>query len=177
MSLEKRRYDRQERARDDKAQTVLGPQGPRPNPLKLARKSETLLDPSKKVTCPFCLGLEELRLFLVSTKKGISRALGKCPMCGKGLRLRTLVEMVKWGPREYAEFVAPYASSGFWQKVPWETWKKRLFIMGWTQLFWDHYHELRGQDEGESFSEYVDRKGQEEAEEYARSQVNVSDEK
>jgi hypothetical protein len=171
VSLEQRRYKRQERARYDKAQTVLSKTGAAPNPRAYSVKAQALVDPHKKVTCPFCLGLEEFRLFLVSTKKGLSRALGKCPMCGKGLRLRTLVEMVKWGPREYAEFVAPYASDGFWQKVPLETWKKRLFIMGWTQPFWDHYHELRGQDEGESFSEYVDRKGQEEAEEYARSQV------
>jgi transcription elongation factor Elf1 len=147
MSLESRRYKRQERARYDKAQTVLTEEGPAPNPRNYARKAQALVDPAKKVTCPFCLGLDEFRLFLVSTKKGVSRALGKCPMCGKGLKLRTLVEMVKWGPREYAEFVAPYASDGFWQKVPWDVWKDRLKIMGWTQPFWDRYHELRPQDE------------------------------
>jgi hypothetical protein len=86
------------------------------------------------------------------------------------MRLKTLMDMLKWGPREYAEFVAPYASDGFWKKCKWEVWKKRLFLMKWTQEFWTRYHELRGQDTNESFSDYIDRKGREDAEEYARSQ-------
>lgn len=170
MSLEHRRYERQEKARFDRAQSVLTELGAAPNPRRYTVTASSLVDPNKKVTCPFCLGLEQFRGFLVSTKKGFSRSLGKCPLCGEGMRLKTLMDMLKWGPREYAEFVAPYASEGFWKKCKWETWKKRLFLMKWTREFWDRYHELRGQGENESFSDYIDRKGREDAEEYARSQ-------
>jgi transcription elongation factor Elf1 len=166
-----RRYLRQESARYDKAQAILTPEGVGPNPRAYSMRAQVLVEPQKKVTCPFCLGLEEFRLFLVSTKKGLSRSLAKCPLCLNGMRLKTLVDMLKWDAKKYAEFVAPYASDGFWKKCKFDVWKKRLLIMGWTQEFWDRYHELRGQAETESFSAYMSRKGREEADEYAHSQA------
>jgi hypothetical protein len=147
MSLEHRRYLRQEKASFDRAQTVLTEKGAAPNPRTFTVKHLALPDLNKRVTCPFCLGLEKFRLFLVSTKKGYSRSMGKCPLCGEGMRIKTLTDMLKWGPREYAQFVAPYASDGFWKKCKWEVWKERLALMKWTEEFWSRYHELRGTSE------------------------------
>jgi hypothetical protein len=40
------------------------------NPSKFATIQEKGIDPFKKGTCPFCLGISQLRLFLISTKEG-----------------------------------------------------------------------------------------------------------
>jgi len=79
------------------------------------------------------------------------------------------MEMRKWTAKQYADWVYPYSHSGFWQKVKFETWKKRLFLMGWTEEFWDHYKELRADDGSESYSDYMNRKGREDAEEHTRN--------
>lgn len=132
-----------EKLEGDKDQALLGQYVALPNPRKYASRSEGLPNPNKKVTCPFCLGMSPFRLFLTSTKHGISRSLGKCPLCHLGMRLRTLASMDSWGPKDYASFVAPYAADGFWKKINFDTWKKRLSLMGWTEEFWDQYHEIR----------------------------------
>jgi hypothetical protein len=110
------------------------------------------------VTCPFCLGMDKLRVFLISTKKGYNRAQGKCPLCGNGARLQTLVYMTSWTPEQYAAFVYPYARMGFWKKINaigFGTWKKRLQMMGWTERFWNEYKRLRGDlEEEEKEKEY-----------------------
>lgn len=175
MGLERRRYLRQEHAKQDKAQFILCEKGAAPNPKPRLVAVESLMDPIKKITCPFCLGLEAFRLFLVSGKKGISRSNAKCPMCGQGMRLGTLMQMQKWGPKQYAEFVAPYSTMGFWSKCKFQVWKRRLLIMGWTSEFWKRYHELRGEseeDKTESFTDYINRKGKEDAEEFAAREAN-----
>lgn len=123
----------------------------------------------KQVTCPFCLGLSDFRKFLVSTKTGISRSMGNCPLCKQEMYLKTLLGMSKSDAKGYAKWIFNY--KGFWKKIKFAQWKDRLQLMGWTNEFWDEYKVLKGeqqQEEGsdESFTDYINRKGQETAEEW-----------
>lgn len=166
MSQEHKRYRMQERARRDPHQMVLKNSGIDKNPSHYTIvESSMAINPKKKVTCPFCLGLEELRLFLVSGKKGISRGTAKCPLCGLSFRMKTLVSMARWTPKEYADWVFEYSHAGFWSKVTFDTWKGRLFLMGWSSDFWDEYKALKGEPEeagsGEGYADYMNRKGRE----------------
>jgi transcription elongation factor Elf1 len=165
LSLERRRYLRRERVHTDPHQAILVDSGIAKNPsLYTTSETSTLFSPRKKVTCPFCLGLEEFRQFLVSTKKGISTGSAKCPLCGLGFRMKSLVGMAKWTPKEYADWVYAYTADGFWKKVKFDTWKKRLFLMGWTNDFWLRYKELKGEDQkNESYTDYLDRAQREQA--------------
>lgn len=164
-SLEERRYRRQEAAKMDKSQTVFSPEGLKPNPItRVIKVMDTVLPLMKKVTCPFCLGLSPFRQYLVSTKKGISKSVGKCPLCDQGMFLKTLVGMDSWTATQYAGWVQPYSRNGFWKKVNFEVWKRRLQLMGWTQEFWDRYKELKGDDGSEGYGDYMERKQREEHE-------------
>ncbi len=100
--------------------------------------------PTEQFACPFCLGIRMLRSYFISTKKGIHQGMGKCPECENKFRFRTLTEITT--ATQYAEFAYPYSASGFWQKVPWNKWKDRLYRIGWTREFWHRYHELKGED-------------------------------
>jgi transcription elongation factor Elf1 len=156
----------QERARRDSQQMVLKNSGIDKNPsLYTVVESSMAINPKKKVTCPFCLGLEEFRKFLVSTKKGISTGTAKCPLCGVTFRMKSLVGMAKWTAEEYAKWVYNYSKEGFWSKVNFNTWKGRLKLMGWTNDFWDAYNILKGEDmdESEPYTDYLDRVQREEA--------------
>jgi hypothetical protein len=169
VSLDHRRYVRQEHAKKDKEQTVFfkdatGETNFKGNPRTWATFTERGIDPFKDVTCPFCLGLNKLRLFLISTKKGYDRGRGKCPLCDQGIKLQTLINMSSWTPEQYAAFVFDYRRSGFWQKIQFSTWKKRLGMMGWTRQFWDEYKKLKGESSDESYVDMTNRLGEEDAE-------------
>jgi hypothetical protein len=174
-SREGRRYKAAEEAKHDKNQLMFSSLGSlKPNPNIVVIAHETLLPLEKDVSCPFCLGLSEFRKFLISNKQGISRKLGKCPLCSCGMELDSLVKMSKFEAKGYAKWVFNY--KGFFKKVPsFNTWKGRLQLMGWTQQFWDTYKQLKGeqQEEGgseESFTDYVNRRGRETAEEWNKQE-------
>lgn len=148
---EARKYRRREIAKKDLQQTVFGGKQElviETNPHKFAVLTERSIDPYLKVTCPFCLGINPLRLFLISTKKGYNRGLGKCQMCGQGVKFRTLLWMHKASVQDYAKWVFEYRTSGFWQKIKFELWSKRLGMMKWTQPFWLEYKRLKGEADG-----------------------------
>jgi hypothetical protein len=119
----------------------------------------TSVDYNMRVRCPFCLHDDRLQAFLVSTKKGISQARAECPECHNGMMMKSLTS--EWTPEQYAEWAYPYAGSGFWQKVPFETWKKRLHEIGWSHRFWERYKALKGSDESEDYFDYLDRQQEE----------------
>jgi hypothetical protein len=143
LSLEHRKFLRQERAKQDLQQQIFAAGAIKENPHRWATFTEKGLDPYKYVTCPFCLGFNPLRLFLISNKKGYNRHHGRCPLCKQQMKLQTLFKAMT-SPEQYAVFAYPYAKMGFWQKVPFDTWKKRLGMMGWTERFWNEYKRLRG---------------------------------
>jgi hypothetical protein len=161
----------QEKAKHDKHQMMFSSGATlKPNPNIVVIAHETLLPLDKEVSCPFCLALVEFRKFLVSTKTGISRSMGKCPLCGQGMYLKSLTLMANTTARGYAKWVFNY-KGGFWHKINFSQWKGRLQLIGWTQEFWDEYKALKSEqqeegDETESFSDYVNRKGQEAAAEW-----------
>lgn len=168
-SQEHKNYLRVEKAKHDKSQMVLCPSGIKVNPNVVVVAHEILLPLNKDVSCPFCLGLSEFRKFLVSNKQGISRSMGRCPLCGNGLQLKSLYRMSKTDAKGYANWVFNY--KGFWHKINFNQWKGRLQLMGWTSDFWDQYKALKGEqqeegDETESFTDYINRKGQEQADEW-----------
>lgn len=171
MSIqEHKRYVRGEEVKHDKNQLMFSSSGQlKANPNIVIISHETLLPLDKQMSFPFCLGLSEFRKFLVSNKQGISRNLGKCPLCRNGLYLQSLFKMSKFTGKGYADWVFSY--KGFFKKIKWNEWRGRLKLIGWTQEFWDRYHELKGEREEEggpedSFMDYINRKGEEAAAEW-----------
>jgi transcription elongation factor Elf1 len=143
MSREHRHYLRGEKASYDKQQTVLAPQGIEMNPREHAKMFSNP-EYDKKVLCPFCLALAPMHKFLIKAKRGFNKGTGKCPECAQGMRLQTLMELLKWNAEQYAEWIFEYVSSGYWSKCTFDIWKKRLSSLGMSQRFWDRYHTLKG---------------------------------
>lgn len=107
------------------------------------------------VSCPFCLFAAKIQAFLVSSKKGFSYALAKCPECKNGMRMDSLT--TNWTPTQYAEWCFEYARSGFWQKVPFNKWNDRLRKLGISGEFWARYKELKHENVSETVEEYYER--------------------
>jgi transcription elongation factor Elf1 len=144
-TLEHQRYLRQESAKADSLQTIFDVQGiirRKPKPLK-----RRPLDIQETVNCPFCLYEGQLRLFLISTKKGLSIREAKCPECKNTMYMDTLT--AERTITEYALWVFQYAKSGFFKKIPFQTWAMRLKILGVSQDFWDAYKRYRGDNDEE----------------------------
>jgi hypothetical protein len=164
MSKEHRKYQREQQAYKDKQQTKFGETGlPR---LIIKQKSNvyTILDTNMQVMCSFCLYQDNLRKFLVSTKKGISQTKAKCPECKGGMMMRTLTADMT--PEQYAEFCYGYSRSGFWYKVPFTKCKERLAQLGWSTQFWNRYMQLKGENQSvESYEAFIQRKQREQYEE------------
>jgi transcription elongation factor Elf1 len=136
-------FKREFAAHEDKQQTQFTKSGAVVlNPNVNAKIEQKKIDFTKKVTCPFCLTWTQLSKFLISTKKGYNQGLGKCSECGHNMRLGTLFNLGRWTPEEYAKFVVEYPAGAFWKRVPFETWKRRLFLMGWSERFWLEYRKL-----------------------------------
>ena len=105
----------------------------------------TQLQPEKIMICPFCLGQHKTMKFYISKKNGIDKRLGKCPECQNQMLLKTLISMLKWNAQEFAKWVYDYRLSGFWQKVNFNVWKKRLFDLNMSYEFWEEYKNLKGE--------------------------------
>lgn len=169
MSKEHRKYVRELKIKRDLQQACFSPDGAvQQRPQVISRQAQ--VDFSRIVFCPFCLCEAKLQAFLISSKEGISQSRAQCPECGNGMMMRSVT--ATWTPKTFAEWVFDYAGSGFWQKCKWELWKKRLQDKGWTQAFWNRYRELKGSgsDEAESYTEYMNRQGEEAAAEWNREQ-------
>jgi hypothetical protein len=107
--------------------------------------------------CPFCLETSKLKNFVIgrgfkTTKTKLDFTLAECPHCKNRMWWKTLITMLKWNAKEYAEFVFGYRHSGFWKKIPdFNKWKIRLFKIGFSYSFWLRYNELNGtQEENEN---------------------------
>ena len=130
-----------------------------------------MIQTDKMVFCPFCLGKHQLSKFLISTKHGYSRKLGKCPECENGMLLETLARMLKWNATEYAEFAYYYPNALFWKKVSsqFNKWKQKLYDLGMAQQFWGKYKELKQQN---AYSEYTQIDTEENYNEFLERQKN-----
>ena len=145
MSREERKYRMRQSVKADLAQMTFGANGVVAARARVAIKSSSV-NVNKQVFCPFCLSDNIVQKFLVSGKKGISQSKALCPACGVGMMLRNVIR--KWTPESYAEWAFGYAKSGFWQKIKFADWNKKLAEKGWAQPFWDRYKALKGTDSG-----------------------------
>jgi len=145
--VSRRKWLREQKAKDDNKQATLNPTTSTGVQLKQPPKPVEFATIDYPVMCPFCLHIGKINEFLINTTHGYHRGLGKCPECKNGMRLSTLT--VEWTPEQYAEFAYPYSTDGFWQKVPFEKWKERLHKIGWAHRFWTRYKQLKGEGEEE----------------------------
>ena len=67
-------------------------------------------------------------------------------------------------PEQYADCVYDYRSSGFFQKIKFDAWKKRLWEVGWSMRFWTRYKALKGEDADKTFDGKLDFATREEEE-------------
>jgi hypothetical protein len=141
--LEKKRFDREEKAKLDNQQSVLVDSGVKTKDLQFATGEARALDFNKKVNCPICLSWSLLTKFVVSTERGYDKDSGKCPECKNEVQLKNLFHLNQMKPEEYAKFIVDYPAWQFWKKCPREAWKKHLAIMGWAQTFWSEYRKLK----------------------------------
>lgn len=167
-SRERRKYLREEMAKGDYSQACFTRDG-RLEALRAAVFTEQSgMDLNKIVFCPFCLTDNKLQRFLVSTKKGISNSRAHCPNCDEGMLLFSLLH--DWTPETYAKWVFEYSRSGFWKKVNFEAWKRRLFERGWSEAFWEIYRQLKADNPSESYEDMMNRKGQEAAQQWQQEE-------
>lgn len=157
--MPKSKWKRQMKAIDDKQQMILEPTSPTGATIRPRDTITFTPVHTKPVTCPFCLYTATIEQFLISTKKGLHKALGKCSECNNKMRLKTLTR--EWTPEQFAEWCHEYSASGFWSKVPFAKFRTRLYRMGWSRRFWERYKELKGEDTTESYEDMVNREAKE----------------
>ena len=160
--LQEKKWRVQSKCSEDKQQSVFcvanESVGLKENPSKFATITQKGIDPFLNVRCPFCLSHLPLTKFLITRydgkgrSKGFDRGKGKCPECGQGMRLQTLMSMRTWmlakspeaGILLYAAWVYEYRRSGFFQKIKFAQFNSMLKSMGWSRDFWDEYKRLKG---------------------------------
>lgn len=141
------------KARRDASQMVIAPkektgQKRRGKPIPAEFKMKT-----GKFHCPFCLHIDVLTAFLVTTKKGWSRSNGRCPECQEGFRLHSLT--MRMMPAEFGEWVYNYPAFRFWRKCSFEKFSRRLKMLGWAYPFWKAYKALKESDTSETYEEHL----------------------
>ena len=156
-----KKYVREQKAKTDEQQALLNPKNPsfiQPKHKIEVNMAETF---SGVYRCPFCLGLNKISAYLISTKKGYHKGLGHCPECNNQMQLKTLT--AEMTPEQFADFAFNYSSSGYWQKVLFSKFNERLKLIGWLERFWTEYKKLKGDSQTESYAEYAERTQREQA--------------
>src|SRR3972149_1924676 len=159
MSKGHKKWLRQEKAHDDKHQATFGASSQLLPTDAQTMKAQFTDKTDQQVMCPFCLYQDQLLAFLINRKKGYDRRLGMCPECKAKSMIRTLTEDIT--PEQYADFAYSYKGYGFWQKVKFETWKERLWAIGWAGRFWERYKQLKGENQQEPYEDMINRQAQE----------------
>jgi transcription elongation factor Elf1 len=159
--MTKSKYKREQAAIDDKQQATLNPKSPTFIAEKQDQKTTIVQAHSGKYYCPFCFHKDDIGIYLISTKKGFHKSLGKCPECGNEMQIKTLT--ADMSIEQYAEFVFGYSKSGFWQKINFKKFNERLKAIGWSERFWLKYKQLKGDDTNETYEEMLYRSQEEDA--------------
>jgi DNA-directed RNA polymerase subunit RPC12/RpoP len=102
----------------------------------------SLINESNFYICPFCLN--NSNKFIIENK-----GLIKCPNCSNFMRMKTLVFVKDCTNQEYAKWVYEYRLSGFFKKINFEQWAKKLKDLGISYEFWEEYKKLKGEYEEE----------------------------
>jgi len=154
-----RKYKREQKAYYDRLQTILTPNGLKVKEKRPTHATFVYKNPDMQVMCPFCLHIDPLHKFLISTKQGYHKGMGQCPECKNQMRFESLTS--EWTPEQYAEWVYPYSASGFWQKIPYKTWSERMRKIGWAWRFWARYKQLKGEEPHETYAEHMEKEQEE----------------
>jgi transcription elongation factor Elf1 len=155
------KWDREQKAKEDKQQAKLNPKSPSFIQVKQETKTDIIQLHTGEYYCPFCLHKDRINKYLISTKKGYHKGLGKCPECGNQMQFKSLT--AAWTPEQFAEWAYQYSASGYWQKVPFSKFNSRLRQIGWLERFWARYRQLKGSDDNESYTEHIEREQREQA--------------
>ena len=79
----------------------------------------------------------------------------KCPNCSNFTRLKTLLFVKDCTNQEYAKWVFDYRLSGFFKKINFELWTKKMHKLGMSYEFWEKYKELKGENINEDKDELI----------------------
>jgi hypothetical protein len=99
---------------------------------------KSVIDFNTKVLCPYCLTDNTLDKFKKDRQWYI------CPYCKNKLITKTLLNIIKMNPKEFAMWVFNYRLSGFFSKINFKEFNKKLYQFGISQEFWAEYKNLRG---------------------------------
>jgi hypothetical protein len=130
---------------NDIYQSILTENGILPNPNKFAKEFFKDKVKNKMLICPFCLTPQYLSQF------SFDRGYYKCPKCKSRTTEKTLSLMFdifnfpKINIDEFAKWVFGYRVNGFFQKVNFQEWNKKLHDLGVSYDFWDYYKKLKGE--------------------------------
>lgn len=119
------------------------------------------------VYCPFCLHSGTLLSFAKTTKKGASEKSFICPECGAGMRKESLT--ATWTPTQHAEWLYDMVANWHgYNRVKWSKLSERLKLYGLADEFWTAWKaakQKRKESSPEAYSEYMNRRGEEFAQE------------
>jgi len=150
-------------AADDNRQMMLSPT----STLGIKRREPPIVVSGRIYTgpffCPYCLDIGRLGEFRVQVKRGWSQKMAKCPECNQRMRMTTLTKDMT--PEDYADWVFQMSFSGFWQRVDFYEWNRRLRLLGWSYRFWQRYKQLKGEQGLEAQIKEMERQQKEWAEE------------
>jgi len=163
MVKHKSKYQREYDIRQDKQQCKLDPLSKTGIKFKPQDIIEVTVAHKSIYLCPFCLHRGKIEEYLISTKKGYHKGLGKCPECNNKMQLKTLTSNMT--PEQFAEYAHGYRTSGYWSKVPFSKFNERLKEINWAIRFWGKYRQLKGESTDESYDDYIQRKQYEQAKE------------
>jgi hypothetical protein len=103
---------------------------------------DAIINNSKFWICPFCL--ETSNKFTIE-----AHGLVKCPNCENLMKVKTILFVKDCSNKQYANWVFNYRLSGFFKKINFEKWTKKLKELGIVYEFWDEYKKLKGINEQE----------------------------
>jgi hypothetical protein len=108
---------------------------------------DAVINESNYYLCPFCL--EKSNKYTIKNKGLIC-----CPNCLVDMRVKTILFVQNCSNQEYAQWVYNYRLSGFFKKINFEKWTKKLKQLGIAYEFWEEYKKLKGEDN--AFTDYFE---------------------
>jgi hypothetical protein len=100
---------------------------------------DAIINEQNYYLCPFCL--EKSNKYIIENK-----GLVKCPNCLVNMKVKTILFVQDCSNQEYAKWVYEYRLSGFFKKINFEKWSKKLKELGIVYEFWEEYKRLKGED-------------------------------
>ena len=103
---------------------------------------DAIINEQNYYLCPFCL--EKSNKYTIKNKGLIC-----CPNCLVDMKVKTILFVQDCSNQEYAQWVYNYRLSGFFSKINFEKWNKKLKDLGIAYEFWEEYKKLKGEENQE----------------------------